>query len=83
MHRPLTAGARAALPTFDIAEGALDKMFALYKQALPQLGGYITHAGSVDLPRLEVLLSMVAALEQQVLEERATVRSCVAQPDRP
>lgn len=63
----------AALPTFDIAEGALDKMFALYKAVLPHLGGYITHAGSLDLARLEILLSKVAALEQEVLEERAAV----------
>ena len=48
-------------------------MFALYKAALPHLGGYITHAGSLDLARLEILLSKVAALEQEVLEERAAV----------
>lgn len=36
----------AALPTLDIAEGALNKLIDTYKQLLPQLGGYLTHAGA-------------------------------------
>jgi hypothetical protein len=35
----------AALPTLDIAEGALNKLIDTYKRLLPQLGGYLTHAG--------------------------------------
>ena len=69
----LTCCAAAALPTFDIAEGALDKVLELYKAALPGLGGYLTHAGELHLGRLEALVASIAALEQQVLEERAAV----------
>jgi 5'-3' exonuclease len=36
----------AALPTLDIAEGALNKLIDTYKLLLPQLGGYLTHAGA-------------------------------------
>lgn len=36
---------RTALPTLDIAEGALNKLIDTYKKLLPQLGGYLTHAG--------------------------------------
>jgi 5'-3' exonuclease len=34
----------AALPTLDIAEGALNQLIDAYKLLLPQLGGYLTHA---------------------------------------
>ena len=74
----LTRAVHAALPTFDIAEGALDKVLELYKGALPSLGGYLTQAGEAHLGRLEALLAGVAALEQQVLEERAAVRPAAA-----
>ena len=63
----------AALPTLDIAEGALDAIFRLYKQLLPKMGGYLTHAGELNRPRLELLLAELAALEQQTLEQRAQV----------
>jgi hypothetical protein len=36
----------AALPTLDIAEGALNKLIDTYKLLLPELGGYLTHAGA-------------------------------------
>ena len=67
--------ARAALPTLDIAEGALDKIFALYKELLPGLGGYLTHAGQLHAGRLEALLARLALLEQETLEQRAAVRA--------
>ena len=64
----------AALPTLDIAEGALDSIFRLYKQLLPKMGGYLTHAGELNRPRRELLLAELSALEQQTREQRAQVR---------
>ena len=69
----------AALPTLDIAEGALDSIFRLYKQLLPKMGGYLTHAGELNRPRLELLLAELAALEQQTLEQRAQVGTAPTQ----
>lgn len=66
-------GAAAALPTLDIAEGALDKLFAIYKQLLPGMGGYLTHAGELNRSRLEMVLHQLAALELETLEQRAQV----------
>lgn len=66
----------AALPTLDIAEGALDKLFAIYKQLLPRMGGYLTHAGELHRGRLEMVLHQLAALELETLEQRAQVRFC-------
>ncbi|KAL6776318.1 XRN1 [Auxenochlorella protothecoides x Auxenochlorella symbiontica] len=59
------------LPTVDIAEGSLETMFDLYKELLPELGGYLTHAGKLHRGRLEVFLHKLANLEAKVLQERA------------
>ena len=45
----------------------------MYKQLLPQMGGYITYAGELDRNRLEMLLARLGAMELEVLEERAKV----------
>ena len=70
----------AALPTLDIAEGALDKLFAIYKELLPSMGGYLTHAGELNRGRLEMVLKQLAALELDTLEQRAQV--CLHSPPR-
>lgn len=48
-------------------------MISVYKELLPGMGGYLTHAGNLDRNRLQLLLGRVGQLEQQVLEERAEV----------
>ena len=63
--------AAAALPTLDIAEGALDKIFAIYKELLPAMGGYLTEAGQLNRRRLQLLLVRLSQLEQETLELRA------------
>lgn len=67
----------AALPTLDINEGALDKVFAIYKQLLPVMGGYLTDAGQLNAGRLEALLQHLALQELETLEQRAAVRTLV------
>ena len=59
------------LPTLDIAEGALNSLFSIYKEELLQMGGYLTNAGTFDPARLERILARVASLEADVLMERA------------
>ncbi|KAL4438007.1 hypothetical protein ABPG77_004228 [Micractinium sp. CCAP 211/92] len=59
------------LPTVDINEGSLDAMFALYKQLLPSLGGYLTHAGELNRGRLETFMRHLAEAEADVLHARA------------
>lgn len=68
----------AALPTLDINEGALDKIFAIYKQLLPVMGGYLTDAGALNAGRLEALLQHLALQELETLEQRAAV--CILVP---
>ncbi|KDD72803.1 XRN 5'-3' exonuclease, partial [Helicosporidium sp. ATCC 50920] len=59
------------LPTLDIAEGSLDKLFELYKALLPEMGGYVSHGGHLHRGRLELLLSRLAASEAADLASRA------------
>lgn len=66
-------GLPAALPTLDIAEGALNQLIDTYKLLLPQLGGYLTNAGELNHERLQMLLGAVADRELETLEERAAV----------
>lgn len=60
-----------ALPTLDIGEGGLNRVFALYKELLPGLGGYLTHAGRLHRGRLEAFLARFGALEGEILKARA------------
>ena len=60
-----------SLPTCDISEGSLDLMFSTYKQLLPKMGGYLTHAGSLHRGRLEMFLKELAKYEAETLEQRA------------
>ena len=63
-----------ALPTLNIAEGALNTLFKVYHDTLPTLGGYITGdegGGTFNATRLEAIMSIMATFERQVLEERA------------
>ena len=63
-----------ALPTLNIAEGALNTLFKVYHDTLPTLGCYITGdegGGTFNATRLEAIMSIMATFERQVLEERA------------
>lgn len=58
------------LPSLDIGEGALDDLFELYREELPELGGYLCDAGTIDFRRLEV--SYAAAKPHHIVSIYAT-----------
>ena len=60
------------IPTMNIAEGALDQLFAIYKMLRPAMGGYITYRGDVNLARLQMLLNEIGKEEENVFQERYT-----------
>lgn len=53
--------------------GSLDSMFELYKELLPEMGGYLTHAGELHRGRLQLFMARLAAAEADVLHARAEV----------
>ena len=71
------------LPTLDIAEGALNKLFATYRDLLPTLGGYVSGddgGGTFNPARLEKILTVMGEMEADVLAERS--RDAQANEDR-
>ena len=71
------------LPTLDIAEGALNTLFATYRELLPSLGGYISGdagGGTFDARRLETILEVMGEMEAKVLAERS--RDAAANEER-
>ena len=57
-------------PALEIRDGAIDMLIYAYKALLPKLGGYLSDAGRVHLPRTELLLREVAAYEDEIFERR-------------
>lgn len=58
------------LPSMDIREGAIDLLMAFYKQMLPAMGDYMTRHGDVNLSRVDILLSRVGAVEDEIFMRR-------------
>ncbi|KAK7466207.1 exonuclease II Exo2 [Stygiomarasmius scandens] len=56
------------LPDLHIHEHGLERLFEVYKKALPIMKGYINDAGTINLERLQVILDQMAAWEQEVFE---------------
>jgi 5'-3' exoribonuclease 2 len=46
-------------------------MMSLYKQMLPQLGGYLTRGAAVDLARVEKFIARVGSFEDTIFQKRA------------
>ncbi|KAG2387065.1 hypothetical protein C9374_002100 [Naegleria lovaniensis] len=59
------------LPSLDIREGAIDLLLALYKESLPELGGYLTENGDVNVRRVQYLLKQVSKHEDRIFDVRA------------
>eukprot|EP01097_Dermamoeba_algensis_P003693 TRINITY_DN2532_c0_g1_i1.p1 TRINITY_DN2532_c0_g1~~TRINITY_DN2532_c0_g1_i1.p1 ORF type:complete len:571 (-),score=88.81 TRINITY_DN2532_c0_g1_i1:312-2024(-) len=58
------------LPTFEIREGAIDVLCAIYKKCFPTLNGHITENGSVDLKKMAILLEEVSRIEDVIFIQR-------------
>eukprot|EP00727_Mastigamoeba_balamuthi_P013390 m51a1_g8674 putative 5 -3 exoribonuclease 1 (1268) ;mRNA; f:142931-149640 len=62
-------------PAMRVREGSVDLLLDLYAEALPNLGGYITHNGDVDTSRALRLLDRVADHEMERIEARSLERN--------
>ena len=58
------------LPSLEIREGAIDKLIDIWKRKLPEFGGYITNNGDIDLYRVQILLSELGTLEDEIFVKR-------------
>lgn len=57
------------LPGLHINEGALETIWKIYKEILPEAGGYLNDQGTISLPRLQLLLDKLSEYEKQRFEE--------------
>eukprot|EP00879_Flechtneria_rotunda_P006001 GHRR01006312.1.p1 GENE.GHRR01006312.1~~GHRR01006312.1.p1 ORF type:complete len:847 (+),score=333.75 GHRR01006312.1:449-2989(+) len=63
------------MPTLEIREGAIDLMMTVYKQILPQLGGYLTKGAKVDLAKVEQFIQRVGSFEDAIFQKRMRLLS--------
>jgi 5'-3' exoribonuclease 1 len=57
------------LPDLHINEGALERIWTIYKSILPTAGGYLNEHGTIALPRLQMMLDRLAEFEVERFEE--------------
>jgi len=58
------------LPSLEIREGAIDRLIKLYKRAVYKTGGYLTDSGSVNLARVQLILSELGEAEDEIFKKR-------------
>lgn len=58
------------LPSLEIREGAISTLSLLWKSTMPMIGGYMTHNGEVDLKRVQVLVTELGKMEDEIFSER-------------
>ncbi|KAK7006346.1 exoribonuclease 1 [Favolaschia claudopus] len=58
------------LPDLHIHDNALERLFEIYKNVLPGLGGYVNEGGVVSMGRLQVVLDEMAKWEEGEVFEK-------------
>ncbi|GAA6063728.1 hypothetical protein JCM10212_001629 [Sporobolomyces blumeae] len=56
------------LPGLHINEGALNRLFEIYKRVLPRAGGYINDHGILNVQRLQLILNELGIFEREHFE---------------
>lgn len=59
----------------DCLQGAIDLMMTVYKQMLPELGGYLTKGAQVDLKRVEQFIRRIGSFEDVIFSKRMRLLS--------
>lgn len=58
------------LPSLDIRDGAIDTLNAIWRDNLPNMGGYVTKDGIVNLERAQYILDGLAKQEDAIFKRR-------------
>jgi 5'-3' exoribonuclease 2 len=61
------------LPSLGIREEGIDILVAIWKENLPQFGGYVTTDGVVDLEKAQYILNGLAKQEDSIFKKRREV----------
>nr|KAI8740342.1 5'-3' exoribonuclease 2 [Biomphalaria glabrata] len=58
------------LPSLEIREGAIDRLVKLYKDVVYKTGGYLTESGVVNLSRVQLVMSELGKVEDEIFKKR-------------
>jgi len=58
------------LPSLEIREGAIDKLVNIYKDVVHKTGGYLTTNGQINLPRVELIMTAIGRMEDEIFRKR-------------
>lgn len=58
------------LPSLEIRENAIDRLITLYKKCVYKTGGYLTDSGDVALERVEMILTDLGHVEDEIFHDR-------------
>ncbi|XP_053737579.1 5'-3' exoribonuclease 2 [Synchiropus splendidus] len=58
------------LPSLEIREGAIDRLVNIYKDVVHKTGGYLTEDGYVNLERVEMIMTSVGVVEDNIFKKR-------------
>ncbi|XP_043272687.1 5'-3' exoribonuclease 2 homolog [Venturia canescens] len=58
------------LPSLEIREGAIDRLVNLYKKTVYKTGGFLTDSGDVNLDRVQLILSDLGDVEDEIFKKR-------------
>ena len=61
------------LPSLDIRDNGIDTLMAIWKDNIPNMGGYVTKDGVVDLGRTQMILQGLAKQEDAIFRRRRQV----------
>ncbi|GAA5907315.1 hypothetical protein JCM6882_002805 [Rhodosporidiobolus microsporus] len=60
------------LPGLHINEGALNRLFEIYKRVLPEAGGYLNEHGTLNVARLQLILNELGVFEREQFEHEVS-----------
>ena len=58
------------IPSLEIRENAVDMLVEIYRNKLPELGGYLTEGGEVNVGRVERVMVEVGRCEEGIFQKR-------------
>lgn len=58
------------LPSLEIRENAIDRLVNLYKKTVYKTGGFLTNSGEVNLDRVQLILSDLGNVEDEIFKNR-------------
>lgn len=58
------------LPSLEIREGAIDTLLRIWKRELPNMSGYVTNNGKVELANAQYILDGLAEVEDDIFRKR-------------